>query len=357
MTILVTGCAGFIGAHFVRQWLAAEGEPVVGLDRLSYAGNLASLFEAGRDARFHFERGDIGDAALVAALLRRHRPRAVVNFAAETHVDRSIHDAAPFLASNVEALFRLLEATRGHWAALAGADRDGFRFVHISTDEVFGSLGPGAAPFDESSRYAPSSPYSASKAAGDHLVRAWHRTFALPGIVAVLTNTYGPAQFPEKLIPLTILNAAAGRPLPLYGDGANVRDWLYVGDACAAIRAVLRRGRPGEFYCAGAHNERANRAVVEAICAILDRRAPRGGGRAHRDLIRCVADRPGHDRRYALATGKIERDLGWRPATEFASGLEATVAWYLANGDWSESARSGAYRAWMVPNYAERGPA
>ena len=357
MTILVTGCAGFIGAHFVRNWLDAERDPVAGIDRLSYAGNLDSLFEAGVDARFAFTRGDIGDASAVGALLRRHRPRAIVNFAAETHVDRSIHDAAPFVENNVSALFRLLDVVRPWWQALPDAERAGFRFVQISTDEVFGSLAPDDPPFDETSRYAPSSPYSASKAAGDHLVRAWHRTFGLPALVVHLSNAYGPAQFPEKLIPLSILNAAAGRTLPLYGDGANVRDWLYVGDACAAIRAVLRGGQPGEFYCAGGSNERSNRHVMEAICAILDRHAPRADGGPHRDLIRQVADRPGHDRRYALSNAKILRELGWRPGTAFEAGLEATVAWFLANAAWADGARAGSYRDWIERNYARRGTA
>jgi dTDP-glucose 4,6-dehydratase len=357
MTILVTGCAGFIGAHFVREWLAVERDPVAGLDRLSYAGNLDSLFEAGSDPRFVFTRGDIGDIALVTTLLRRHRPRAIVNFAAETHVDRSIHDAAPFVENNVAALFRLLEAVRPWWQALADADRAAFRFVQISTDEVFGSLAPRDPPFDETSRYAPSSPYSASKAGGDHLVHAWHRTFGLPALIVHLSNAYGPAQFPEKLIPLSILNAAAGRALPLYGDGTNVRDWLFVADACAAIRAVLRGGRPGEAYCAGGSNERSNRDVMEAICAILDRRVPRADGGAHRDLVRHVADRPGHDRRYALSNAKISRAIGWRPETAFGAGLEATVAWYLANAAWADAARAGSYRDWIERNYARRGTA
>jgi len=354
MTILVTGCAGFIGAHFVRRWLAAGGEPVAGLDRLNYAGNLDSLFEAGRDSRLTFTKGDIGDAARVADLLRRAAPRAIVNFAAETHVDRSIHDAAPFVENNVSALFRLLEASRAYWETLPASQRAAFRFVQISTDEVFGSLEPNGAPFDETSPYAPSSPYSASKAAGDHLVRAWYRTFGLPTVLIHLSNAFGPAQFPEKLIPLSILNAAAGRPLPLYGDGDNVRDWLFVEDACAAIRAVLARGRPGAAYCAGGRNERTNRDVMETICTILDRRAPRPGGAVHRDLIRRVADRPGHDRRYALSNVKIERELGWRPVTDFAAGLEATVAWYLANSNWADAARGNGYRAWIERNYSAR---
>jgi dTDP-glucose 4,6-dehydratase len=348
--ILVTGGAGFIGANFVLDWIAAEGEPVVDLDLLTYAGNLGNLAPLDGDARHAFVRGDIGDRALVGSLPANHRPRAVVNFAAESHVDRSIHGPADFIATNVVGTFALLESVRGHWASLPDAERAAFRFLHVSTDEVYGSLGPGDPPFSESTPYAPNSPYSASKAASDHLVRAWHHTYGLPVVTTNCSNNYGPRQFPEKLIPLMIVNALAGKPLPVYGDGGNVRDWLYVGDHCAAIRAVLARGRPGETYNVGGDAEMKNIDVVRTICGILGELRP---GRDYASQIAFVKDRPGHDRRYAIDAAKIRRELGWAPAQTFASGMRRTVLWYLENGDWLAAVTSGDYQKWISTNYAE----
>jgi len=356
MTLLVTGGAGFIGSNFVLDWLAApetRDEPVVDLDALTYAGNLANLASLQGDARHTFVQGDIGDRALVDQLLARHRPRAVVHFAAESHVDRSIHGPGAFMKTNVEGTFTLLEAARGYWGALDGDAKAAFRFLHVSTDEVYGSLAPGAPAFTEEHPYEPNSPYAASKAASDHLVRAWHHTYGLPVVTTNCSNNYGPYQFPEKLIPLMIVNALAGKPLPVYGDGMQVRDWLYVGDHCAAIRTVLARGRLGETYNIGGWNEKANREIVDTLCALLDELRPDPGG-SYARLVAFVADRPGHDRRYAIDARKIERELGWRPAETFASGIRKTVHWYLDHADWTAQVQSGAYREWVATNYAAR---
>jgi dTDP-glucose 4,6-dehydratase len=346
--ILVTGGAGFIGANFVLEWLAESAERVVNLDKLTYAGNLGNLAGITRDERHVFVRGDIGDRALVAGLLAQHRPRAIVNFAAESHVDRSIHGPAAFIETNVVGTFTLLDTAREHWSALPAAEQAAFRFLHVSTDEVYGSLGPDDPPFREVSPYAPNSPYSASKAASDHLVRAYHHTYGLPTLVTNCSNNYGPRQFPEKLIPLMIVNALAGRPLPVYGDGRNVRDWLYVGDHCAAIRAVLARGRPGETYNVGGSAERQNLDVVRTVCRILGELAP---GRDYEALITFVRDRPGHDRRYAIDAARIARELGWAPAETFDSGMRRTVRWYLDNKAWLAAVTSGEYQQWISLNY------
>jgi dTDP-glucose 4,6-dehydratase len=351
--ILVTGAAGFIGSNFVLDWVREAGEPVVSLDKLTYAGNLRNLAALERDARHAFVRGDICDREFVEGLLGKHRPRAIVHFAAESHVDRSIHGPADFIQTNVVGTFALLEAARGYWSALPAAEQDGFRFLHVSTDEVYGSLGPDDPAFSETTPYSPNSPYSASKAGSDHLVRAYHHTYGLPVLTTNCSNNYGPYQFPEKLIPLMVLNALDGKPLPVYGDGSNVRDWLYVGDHCSAIRLVLARGRCGETYNVGGSAERRNLEVVKRVCAILDELRPRAASR-YEDLIDFVTDRPGHDWRYAMDTRKIERELGWRPQESFESGLRKTVEWYLANPDWVASVRSGDYRKWMETNYAAR---
>jgi dTDP-glucose 4,6-dehydratase len=351
--ILVTGAAGFIGSNFVLDWLREAGEPVVSLDKLTYAGNLRNLAALERDARHAFVRGDVGDRALVDRLLAERRPRAIVHFAAESHVDRSIHGPADFIQTNVVGTFTLLEAARGHWSGLAGAERDAFRFLHVSTDEVYGSLAKDDPAFSETTPYAPNSPYSASKAGSDHLVRAYHHTYGLPVLTTNCSNNYGPYQFPEKLVPLMVLNALDGKPLPVYGDGGNVRDWLYVGDHCSAIRQVLARGRVGETYNVGGGAERRNLDVVKRVCALLDELRPRADGR-HEDLIAFVKDRPGHDRRYAMDTRKIERELGWRPRESFESGLRRTVEWYLANPEWVAAIRSGEYREWLETNYGKR---
>jgi dTDP-glucose 4,6-dehydratase len=347
--ILVTGGAGFIGANFVLDWLAATGEPVVNLDLLTYAGNLGNLAALAADGRHTFVRGDIGDAAQVAALLRTHRPRAIVNFAAESHVDRSIHGPAAFVATNVVGTFRLLEATRAWWAELPAAERAAFRFLHVSTDEVYGSLGAQDPGFCETTAYAPNSPYSASKAASDHLVRAYHHTYGLPTLTTNCSNNYGPRQFPEKLIPLMIVNALHGRPLPVYGDGQNVRDWLYVGDHCAALRTVLAGGHPGATYNIGGNAEMKNVDVVREICAALHRERP---GPDYAALVTYVQDRPGHDRRYAIDARKIRRELGWAPAETFATGLARTVRWYLDHGAWLASVASKEYQQWISLQYA-----
>ncbi len=354
--LLVTGGAGFIGANFILDVLAATGESVVNLDKLTYAGNPANLEALQGDTRHRFVRGDIGDRALVRELLAGHRPRALVHFAAESHVDRSIHGPDAFVQTNVVGTFSLLEEARGWWAALPAPEKAGFCFLHVSTDEVYGSLGPDDAPFSERTAYAPNSPYSASKAGSDHLVRAYHHTYGLPTLTTNCSNNYGPFQFPEKLIPLIIHNALAGKPLPVYGDGSNVRDWLYVGDHCAAIRAVLAHGRAGETYNIGGGAERKNLDVVHAVCAILDAARPCGAG-AHASLITHVKDRPGHDRRYAIDAGKIRAELGWAPAESFESGLRRTVQWYLEHQDWVQGVVSGAYRTWVDRNYAARGAA
>jgi dTDP-glucose 4,6-dehydratase len=347
--ILVTGGAGFIGANFVLDWLAADGEPVLNLDKLTYAGNLANLSALANEPRHIFVRGDIGDRALLAGLLAEHRPRAIVNFAAESHVDRSIHGPAAFVETNVVGTFNLLESVRAWWSALPAAERDAFRFLHVSTDEVYGSLGASDPAFTETTPYAPNSPYSATKAASDHLLRAYHHTFGLPTLTTNCSNNYGPRQFPEKLIPLMIVNALAGKPLPVYGDGRNVRDWLYVGDHCSAIRAVLKGGRPGETYNVGGNAEMTNLDVVQSICAMLADEQP---GRDFAGQITYVTDRPGHDRRYAIDATKIERELGWHPAETFATGMRRTIRWYLANTAWLDGVASKDYQKWISLQYA-----
>jgi dTDP-glucose 4,6-dehydratase len=351
--ILVTGGAGFIGANFVLDWIAATGEPVVNLDKLTYAGNLENLAALKADTRHVFVRGDIGDSALVDRLLAEHKPRVVVNFAAESHVDRSIHGPEDFIQTNVVGTFRLLEAVRGYWAALPEVEKAAFRFLHVSTDEVYGSLSTDDPPFAETNPFEPNSPYSASKAASDHLVRSWHHTYGLPVLTTNCSNNYGPYQFPEKLIPLIIHNALNGKPLPIYGDGMNVRDWLYVSDHCTAIRRVIEAGVPGETYNIGGWNEKPNLEIVHTLCALLDQFRPDPAG-PHTRLITYVKDRPGHDRRYAIDAQKIERELGWRPAETFESGIKKTVAWYLDNPAWVEHVTSGAYRTWVDQNYSAR---
>ena len=341
--ILVTGGAGFIGANFVLDWIRETGEPVVNLDALTYAGNRRSLSGLDLDSRHVFVHGDICDRALVDSLLATYRPRAIVHFAAESHVDRSIYGPAAFVRTNIEGTFTLLEAARAHWSALPASEREGFRFLHVSTDEVYGSLGPDEPAFSEATPYAPNSPYAASKAASDHLVRAWHRTYGLPVLTTNSSNNYGSYQFPEKLMPLAIVNALAGKPIALYGDGLNVRDWLHVGDHCAALREVLARGRVGQTYNVGGNSERTNLQVVRAVCALLDELRPDPAG-PHERLITFVPDRPGHDRRYAIDSGKLERELGWRPRESFESGLARTVCWYLDNEAWVRDVQSGAYR-------------
>jgi dTDP-glucose 4,6-dehydratase len=351
--ILVTGGAGFIGSNFVLDWLAQSDEPVVNLDALTYAGNLENLASLEGDARHVFVKGDIGDRALVDRLLAEHRPRAVLHFAAESHVDRSIHGPGAFIQTNVNGTFTLLEAARAYWGALAEPDRAAFRFHHVSTDEVYGSLGADDPPFTETHPYEPNSPYSASKAASDHLVRSWFHTYGLPVLTTNCSNNYGPWHFPEKLIPLMIVNALAGKPLPIYGDGLNVRDWLYVRDHCSAIRAVLARGRVGETYNIGGWNEKTNREIVDTICKLLDELRPDPAGSYSR-LITFVKDRPGHDRRYAIDARKIERELGWRPAETFETGIRKTVQWLLEHGDWVAHVQSGAYRDWVQTQYGGR---
>ena len=353
MTILVTGGAGFIGSNFAIDWLAGSHEVVVNIDKLTYAGNPANLASLSQNVGHVFVRGDIGDRDLVRSLLTRHRPRAIINFAAESHVDRSIHGPSEFIQTNVVGTFTLLDETRAWWQALPASERDAFRFLHVSTDEVYGSLGPSDPAFSETTPYSPNSPYSASKAGSDHLVRAYHHTYGLPVLTTNCSNNYGPYQFPEKLIPLVILNATRGKPLPVYGDGKNVRDWLYVGDHCSAIRDVLARGRLGEVYNIGGQSERANITVVRSICGLLDDLQPRQGGR-HEDLITFVKDRPGHDRRYAINADKIAREIGWTPRESFVSGLEKTVKWYLGNTAWIAGIESGAYKQWLDTNYGSR---
>jgi len=383
MTIFVTGGAGFIGANFVLDWLAASDEPVVNLDKLTYAGNPETLASLQGDARHQLVQGDIGDSALVSRLLAEHQPRAVVNFAAESHVDRSIHGPGDFIETNIVGTFRLLEAVRGYWLQLPQENMDrfvprddggmsgeaqqaviasearqsmvtqqGFRFLHVSTDEVYGSLAKGDPAFSENHRYEPNSPYSASKAASDHLVRAWHHTYGLPVLTTNCSNNYGPYHFPEKLIPLMIVNALAGKPLPVYGDGMQIRDWLYVKDHCSAIRRVLEAGRLGEVYNVGGWNEKPNIEIVKTVCALLDELRPRADGKPYAEQISYVTDRPGHDRRYAIDARKLEAELGWKPAETFETGIRKTVEWYLANHEWVANVQSGAYKDWVSKQYA-----
>jgi dTDP-glucose 4,6-dehydratase len=350
--ILVTGGAGFIGSNFILQWIALESDSVLNLDKLTYAGNLKNLAAIEGTRRYRFEHGDIADRTLVGALLRRERPRAVVHFAAESHVDRSIHGPDDFIQTNVNGTFSLLEETRCYCAQMAEAERKAFRFLHVSTDEVYGSLGPLAAAFTETTAYAPNSPYSASKAASDHLVRAYFHTYGLPVLTTNCSNNYGPHQFPEKLIPLIILNACTGKPLPVYGDGENVRDWLYVEDHCEAIRAVLKGGRTGETYNIGGRSEKKNLEIVKTICAVLDELRPNDPVVPHEKLITFVKDRPGHDRRYAMDASKIERELGWKPRETFESRIRKTIRWYVEHEEWVRAVTSGSYRQWMKKQYA-----
>jgi dTDP-glucose 4,6-dehydratase len=352
MTLLVTGGAGFIGANFVLDWLAAHDEPVINLDKLTYAGNPETLASLQGDERHQLVQGDIGDAELVSRLLAEHKPRAVVNFAAESHVDRSIHGPGEFIETNIVGTFRLLESVRGFWSSLPEAEKSAFRFLHVSTDEVYGSLGKGEPAFAETHRYEPNSPYSASKAASDHLVRAWHHTYGLPVLTTNCSNNYGPYHFPEKLIPLMIVNALAGKPLPVYGDGMQIRDWLYVKDHCSAIRRVLEAGRLGEVYNVGGWNEKPNIEIVKTICQLLDQMRPKADGSSYAQQITYVTDRPGHDRRYAIDARKLEAELGWKPAETFDSGIRKTVEWYLANPEWVAHVQSGAYREWVNKQYA-----
>jgi dTDP-glucose 4,6-dehydratase len=352
MTILVTGGAGFIGGNFVLDWLAQpDAEAVVNLDKLTYAGNLETLASLQGDPRHHFVRGDIADLDLIAQLLAEHRPRAVINFAAESHVDLSILGPEAFVQTNVVGSFRLLEAARHYWSALAGPAQESFRFLHVSTDEVYGSLGPADAAFTEHHRYEPNSPYSASKAASDHLVRAYHHTYGLPVLTTNCSNNYGPYHFPEKLIPLMIVNALAGKSLPVYGDGLQVRDWLYVKDHCSAIRRVLQAGRVGQVYNVGGWNEKANIEIVHTVCQLLDELRPRADGQSYRSQITHVTDRPGHDRRYAIDASRLHQELGWKPAETFDSGIRKTVRWYLDHPGWVERVQSGAYREWVQTQY------
>ncbi len=358
--ILVTGGAGFIGSNFVLEWLdrSREGQsgPLVNVDCLTYAGNLRNLQQVADNPEYAFVRANICDRACMDQLLGQHRPRAILHFAAESHVDRSILGPEAFVETNVRGTFVLLEAARAYWTQLPDDDRAQFRFLHVSTDEVYGSLGADDPAFREDTPYSPNSPYSATKAASDHLVRAYFHTYGLPTIITNCSNNYGPYHFPEKLIPLMITHALAGKPLPIYGDGQNVRDWLYVGDHCAALRLVLERGRPGETYNIGGRNERSNAEVVEKICEILDELRPDSQHCPHKQLIRFVKDRPGHDRRYAIDAAKLERELGWRPRETFSTGLRKTVEWYLANPAWTEEVLSGAYQDWIEQNYQQRGP-
>lgn len=360
--ILVTGGAGFIGSNFVLDWLRTCDESVINLDKLTYAGNLENLASLQGNTRHTFVQGDICDRALIDSLLATHKPRAIVHFAAESHVDRSIHGPGEFMRTNIDGTFTLLEAARGYWSVLEGEAKAAFRFHHVSTDEVYGSLKPTDPPFTETNPYEPNSPYSASKAASDHLVRAWHHTYGLPVTTSNCSNNYGPYHFPEKLIPLIITNALAGKSLPIYGDGQQIRDWLYVTDHCSAIRTVLAKGKLGEVYNVGGWNEMPNIQIVHTLCDLLDELVPLGsrewgagsGKTSYRELIAYVTDRPGHDRRYAIDARKIECDLGWRPAETFDTGIRKTVEWYLANQEWVRNVQSGAYREWLDKNYANR---
>lgn len=351
-TILITGGAGFIGSNFILDWLANGTSGIVNLDKLTYAGNPANLASVSSHPRYRFVQGDVCDRDLLSELLIRYRPRAVVHFAAESHVDRSIHGPDDFIRTNVQGTFSLLEEVRAYWTGLDEVDQASFRHVHVSTDEVYGSLAPSDPPFSETTRYAPNSPYSASKAASDHLVRAYFHTYGVPTLTTNCSNNYGPFQFPEKLIPLVIHHANAGKPIPVYGDGQNVRDWLFVGDHCAAIRTVLAKGRVGETYNIGGRNEIRNLDIVNGICALLDEFRPNDPIVPHKNLIKFVPDRPGHDRRYAMDTSKVESELGWRPVETFESGIRKTVSWYLDNQAWVESVTSGSYRQWMAKQYS-----
>ncbi len=354
MTLLVSGGAGFIGGNFVLDWLAASQEPVVNLDKLTYAGNLETLASLQGDARHSFVQGDIGDRALLERLLAEHRPRAVINFAAESHVDRSIHGPEDFIQTNIVGTYHLLESVRGYWQGLPETEKSAFRFLHVSTDEVYGSLAKDDPAFAETNRYEPNSPYSASKAASDHLVRAWHHTYGLPVLTTNCSNNYGPYHFPEKLIPLMIVNALAGKPLPVYGDGMQIRDWLYVKDHCSAIRRVLEAGRLGETYNVGGWNEKPNIEIVHTVCALLDELRPKHDGTRYATQITYVTDRPGHDRRYAIDARKLERELGWKPTETFETGIRKTVQWYLDHPEWVQNVQSGAYREWIGKNYQDR---
>ena len=351
--LLVTGGAGFIGSNFILDWLAQSDEVIINLDKLTYAGNLENLSSLADDDRHVFVKGDIGDSALVAKLLATHQPRAIINFAAESHVDRSIHGPEDFIQTNIVGTFQLLEAVRAYWGGLQGDAKSSFRFLHVSTDEVYGSLGMGDAAFTETHAYAPNSPYSASKAASDHLVRSYHHTYGLPVLTTNCSNNYGPYHFPEKLIPLMIVNALAGKPLPVYGDGQQIRDWLYVKDHCGAIREVLARGNVGEVYNVGGWNEKPNLDIVHALCHLLDELRPKADGSSYRSQITSVTDRPGHDRRYAIDASKIERELGWRPSETFETGIRKTVAWYLTHADWVANVQNGSYREWTAKQYGQ----
>ena len=351
MTVLVSGGAGFIGGNFVLDWLKHFDETVINLDKLTYAGNLDTLKGLQGNNRHVFVHGDIGDRDLLGELLSTHKPRAVVNFAAESHVDRSIHGPGDFIQTNIVGTFNLLESVRGYWDGLPVDEKQAFRFLHVSTDEVYGTLSHHDAPFNELNRYEPNSPYSASKAASDHLVRAWHHTYGLPVVTTNCSNNYGPYHFPEKLIPLVILNALSGKNLPIYGDGQQIRDWLYVKDHCSAIRRVLQAGKVGETYNVGGWNEKPNLDVVHTICSILDDLRPKAGGGRYKDQITFVKDRPGHDRRYAIDAQKLERELGWKPEETFETGIRKTIEWYLANEDWVKNVTSGAYREWVGKQY------
>ncbi len=351
MTLLVTGGAGFIGSNFVLEWAAQSDETIINLDKLTYAGNLENLSSLQGQSKHVFIQGDIGDAACVSALLAQYRPRAVLNFAAESHVDRSIHGPGEFIQTNIQGTFQLLECVRAYWGALDSDAQAAFRLLHVSTDEVYGSLGKTDPAFTENHRYEPNSPYSASKAASDHLVRAYHHTYGLPVLTTNCSNNYGPYHFPEKLIPLMIVNAQAGKALPVYGDGQQIRDWLYVLDHCSAIRRVLEAGRPGETYNIGGWNEKPNLEIVHTVCSLLDELKPRADGKPYQEQISYVTDRPGHDRRYAIDASKIERELGWKPAETFASGIRKTVCWYLDHPQWVANVQSGAYRDWLNQQY------
>ncbi|HMS26951.1 MAG TPA: dTDP-glucose 4,6-dehydratase [Burkholderiaceae bacterium] len=350
--ILVTGGAGFIGANFVLDWLAAHNEPVLNLDKLTYAGNLENLNSLKSDARHIFVQGDIGDKTLVASLLSKHQPRAIINFAAESHVDRSIHGPEDFIQTNIVGTFHLLEVVRAYFGNLKQEDKPAFRFLHVSTDEVYGSLAPNDPAFTEKNTYEPNSPYSASKAASDHLVRAYHHTYGLPVLTTNCSNNYGPYHFPEKLIPLMIVNALAGKNLPIYGDGQQIRDWLYVKDHTSAIRRVLEAGKPGETYNVGGWNEKPNLEIVHAVCHLLNEMSPRKDGKSYAEQITYVTDRAGHDRRYAIDASKIEKELSWKPAESFETGIRKTVEWYLANLDWVNHVQNGSYREWVNKQYA-----
>ena len=352
--ILVTGGAGFIGANFILDWIAQSDESVINLDKLTYAGNLENLASLQGNPQHIFVHGDIGDSVLLERLLAEHKPRAIINFAAESHVDRSIHSPEDFIQTNIVGTFRLLEATRGYWSALNDPDKSTFRFLHVSTDEVYGSLSKDEPAFTEQHPYEPNSPYSASKAASDHLVRSYHHTYGLPVLTTNCSNNYGPYHFPEKLIPLMFVNALAGKPLPVYGDGQQIRDWLYVTDHCSAIRRVLQAGKTGEVYNVGGWNEKANLDIVHIVCSLLDELRPRSDKKSYQEQITFVTDRPGHDRRYAIDARKLERELGWKPAETFETGIRKTIQWYLDNPDWVQNVQSGNYKQWLEKNYKGR---